>query len=89
MAGTCLFRRRLWSSWLYVVLGTVVLSVGLHAIPSLWKNSWEAEHGGSIEKRPAAHKAIFYAVGSKQGAAHGWIGAAQFTEWLINHIEHL
>merc|ERR1712078_753490 len=48
--------------------------------------SWESEYGGSIEKRTAARKAMFDAVDSKQGAARGWIGAAQFTDWATTHI---
>ena len=48
--------------------------------------SWESEYGGSIEKRTAACKAMFDAVDSKQGAACGWIGAAQFTDWATTHM---
>merc|ERR1712124_146350 len=48
--------------------------------------TWEAEYGGSIEKRTAARKAMFDAVDSKQGAVRGWIGAAQFTDWATTHI---
>ena len=48
--------------------------------------SWESEYGGSIEKRTAARKAMFGAVYSKQGAAGGWIGAAQITDWATTHI---
>ena len=40
-----------------------------------------AEHGGTIEKRTVARKAMFDAVDGEQGAARGWIGAAQFTDW--------
>jgi len=48
--------------------------------------SWEAEYGGSVEKRTAARKAMFDAVDAKQGATRGWIGAAQFTDWATTHI---
>ena len=50
-----------------------------HFCPS-WHWLWEAEYGGSIENRTAARKAMFDAVGSQQGAARGWIGAAEFTD---------
>jgi len=48
--------------------------------------SWQAAYGGSVEKRTAGRKAMFDTIDSKQGAARGWIGCAQFVDWANTHI---
>jgi hypothetical protein len=48
--------------------------------------SWQAEYGGSVEKRTAARKAMFDAIDAKAGTSRGWIGCAQFVDWAFTHV---
>jgi hypothetical protein len=48
--------------------------------------SWEAEYGGSVEKRTAARRAMFDAIDARSGAVRGWIGCAQFVDWAFAHV---
>jgi hypothetical protein len=48
--------------------------------------SWQAEYGGSVDKRTAARKAMFDAIDAKAGTSRGWIGCAQFVDWAFTHV---
>merc|ERR1711862_113554 len=48
--------------------------------------SWQAEYGGSVDKRTAARKVMFDAIDAKAGSARGWIGCAQFVDWAFTHV---
>ena len=48
--------------------------------------SLQAEHGGSVDQRAAAHKAMFDAIDAKPGSARGWIDCAQFVELASTHV---
>jgi hypothetical protein len=48
--------------------------------------SWQAEYGGSVEKRTKARRSMFDAIDAKSGATRGWIGCAQFVDWAFTHV---
>ena len=47
---------------------------------------WQAEHGGSVDQRTAAHKAMLDAIDAKPRSARGWIDCAQFADWHFTHV---